>query len=189
MYKVLSIKQNEEVVLPILWTGEETNINHEVFLNGKGASVTVLMLLLGKKTDRLLTNINVYHQKPETKSRVIVKGIIGDDANVDFNGLVKIEKKSKGSNAWLAAHLLLLSKNAKGRAVPSLEILENDVKAGHATTVGRVNDLEIFYLMSRGLSKANAKSLIIQGFLSRFLDEFPQGTVKTKAMKQLRISQ
>lgn len=187
MNNKISVSENENLVLPVVWMGKEKEISYDISLNGKGASVTLLMLLLGKKENTVNINANVYHNHPETKSRVIVKGVMNDNSKVDFNGLVKIEKKSKGSNAWLSAHLMLLSKTATGRAVPSLEILENDIKAGHAVTVGRVDDKEIFYLMSRGLSKRLAKQLIIQGFLSRFLDEFPESEIKFNAFKALNL--
>lgn len=168
------VKENEEKILPILWLGEETQMSYNIQLAGNGASLILLMLLLGREMDKLDLKANIYHQKPNTKSKVIVKGALTDSAFVNFDGLVKIEPGAKGTNAWLAAHILLLSNKAKGRAVPSLEILENDIKAGHATTVGRVNDLELFYLQSRGLSESASKSLIIQGFLNSMLEEFPK---------------
>ena len=180
------IKQNEELILPVVWIGKEKEINYDISLSGVGSSLTFLMLLLGEKTDKVKININVNHKTKETKSKVIIKGIINDSASIDFDGLVKIEKGSKGSNAWLEARLLLLSKKAKGRAVPALEILENDIKAGHATTVGKVSEQELFYLMSRGLSKTKARDMIIQGFLSGFLQEFPDGKIKEEAQKILK---
>jgi Fe-S cluster assembly protein SufD len=180
------IKQNEELILPVVWIGKEKEINYDISLSGVGSSLTFLMLLLGEKTDKVIININVNHKTKETKSKVIIKGIINDSASIDFDGLVKIEKGSKGSNAWLEARLLLLSKKAKGRAVPALEILENDIKAGHATTVGKVSEQELFYLMSRGLSKTKARDMIIQGFLSGFLQEFPDGKIKEEAQKILK---
>jgi Fe-S cluster assembly protein SufD len=143
-------------------------------LAGNGAKVSFLMLLLGQKNDRLDIRANIYHEKPNTQSKVIMRGALTDSAFANFDGLIKIEPGAKGTNAWLAAHILLLSKKAKGRAVPNLEILENDIKAGHATTVGRVNDLELFYLMSRGLSEQSAKTLIVKGFLKSMIEEFPE---------------
>lgn len=184
--KNIIIKDNEELVLPVVWLGKEKEINYNIRLAGISSSLTFLMLLLGKKEDKIKIQININHQNKETKSKVIVKGILGDSANVDFNGLVKIEPGSKGSNAWLSADLLLLSGRAKGRAVPALEILENDIKAGHATTVGKVSDAELFYLMSRGLSKTKAQDLIIQGFLSGFLQTFPEGNVKEETQRKLK---
>lgn len=184
--KNITIKENEELVLPVIWFGKEKEINYNIKLAGDNSSLTFLMLLLGRKEDKVKIEINVDHQNKETKSKVIVKGIIKDSSSVDFNGLVKIEPGSKGSNAWLSANLLLLSDRAKGRAVPSLEILENDIKAGHATTIGKVSDTELFYLMSRGLSKTKAQDLIIQGFLSGFLQAFPNGEIKEDILKKLK---
>jgi Fe-S cluster assembly protein SufD len=168
--KNIIIKKNENLVLPVIWSGKEKEVNYDIKLTGVNSSLTLLMLLLGKKEDKVKIQVNVDHQVIETKSRIIVKGIVDDSANVDFNGLVRIEKGAKGSNTWLSANLLLLSDSAEGRAVPALEILENDVKAGHATTIGKINDAELFYLMSRGLSKAKATDLIVRGFLNGFLD-------------------
>ncbi len=184
--KNIIVKENESLVLPVIWFGKEKEINYNICLAGVSSNLTFLMLLLGKKEDKVKIQVNVDHQNKETKSKVIVKGIVGEAAEVDFNGLVKIEPGSKGSNAWLCANLLLLSDKAKGKVVPALEILENDIKAGHATTVGKVSDTELFYLMSRGLSKIKARNLIIQGFLSGFLQAFPKGNVKEELLKKLK---
>src|SRR5690348_17893472 len=159
------VKENEELVLPALWTGEESELAYNITLSGKGASVKFVGLLLGRHDQGLKLKITVVHQAENTKSNVIIKSALKDTSSVFFDGLIKIENGAKGTNAWLAAHLLLLSQKSRGIAVPNLEILENDIKAGHAATVGRINDLELFYLMSRGLTEDSAKNLIIQGFL------------------------
>lgn len=187
--KNIIIKKNEELILPVVWLGKEKEINYDIKLTGVGSSLTFLMLLIGKKEDKVKIQVNITHQNKETKSKVIVKGIIDDSANIDFEGKVRIEQCSKASNAWLSANLLLLSDKAKGRAVPALEILENDIKAGHATTVGKINDAELFYLMSRGLSKIQAQNLIIKGFLNGFLQTFPDGQIKEQARKRLRYEE
>jgi Fe-S cluster assembly protein SufD len=177
----LVVKENETLVLPVLWTGEETELSYSIFLSGAGASVKFLGLLLGQENQSVKMHITVIHQAKDTKSEVIIKSALRDTSQVHFDGLIKIEPGAKGTNAWLAAHLLLLSPRTRGSAVPNLEILENDVKAGHATTVGRINELELFYLMSRGLSEEQAKRLIVDGFLQDMLKEFPgalRGSIK-----------
>jgi Fe-S cluster assembly protein SufD len=184
MTEEIIIKQNEELVLPILWTGEETQMHYDIKLAGKGAKITLLALLLGRETQKVDLKTKISHQGQQTTSKIIVKGALNDSAAIFFDGLVKIEPGATGTNAWLAAHILLLSNKAKGIAVPSLEILENDIKAGHATTVGRVNDMELFYLMSRGLSERAATSLIVQGFLNSMLEEFPE-KIADQARKEL----
>jgi Fe-S cluster assembly protein SufD len=184
MHKKIVINKNQEKILPILWLGDENQLSYDIILNGENAKITLFALLIGKKTDKLNIVTNISHKKPNTQSKIIVRGALTDNAFVDFDGLVKIEKGAKGTNAWLGAHILLLSDKARGRAVPSLEILENDIKAGHAATVGRVNDLELFYLMSRGLSKEASKSLIVHGFLNSMLNEFPD-KISVKAKREL----
>lgn len=184
MLNTIILKENEERVLPILWLGEESQLQYDIRLVGRGAKLELLMLLLGKDFDKLDINANIVHESPDTKSNIVVRGALSGHAFVNFDGLVRIEKGAKQTNAWLGAHILLLSKQARGRAVPGLEISENDIKAGHAATVGRVNDMELFYLMSRGISKKTAKSLIVGGFVSGMLNAFPE-EIADKARKQL----
>lgn len=178
MSKKIIIKENEEVFLPLLWTGVEQEITYDICLSERGAKLNILGLLLGRGQQELELKINVTHGAPDTKSEVILKGVLVDRAKINFEGLVNIEKGSKGTNTWLGSHLLLLSDQSRGRAVPSLEIKENDIKAGHAATVGKINDLEIFYLMSRGLSAIEAKWLIVDGFLQSILTKFPESLSK-----------
>jgi len=168
------VKENEELVLPALWIGEEKELVYNITLAGKGSSVKFLGLLLGHEDQGLKLKITVTHQAENTKSEVIIKSALRDSSSVFFDGLIKIEKGAKGTNAWLAAHLLLLSPKSRGIAVPNLEIIENDIKAGHAATVGRINDLELFYLMSRGIPEERAKELIVRGFLESIINQFPQ---------------
>lgn len=188
MIKKLAVTNAGELFLPLIWTGNETEINYDISLSKEGASIRLLMLMIGNEDSWADVNIKITHEKPQTKSMVIVRGILSDTARINFNGLVKINKGSALSNAWLAAHLLLTSDKARGRTVPSLEILENDVKAGHATTVGKISESEIFYLMSRGISKTKAKQIIVSGFLSGLLNEFPDSEEKQLALSRIKYA-
>lgn len=185
MSKKIIVKKNEKRVVPVIWTGKQDEFDYQIKLTGQGADLTLLMLLLGNGSKNLVINTDVIHQASDTKSRIIVKGALNDSSHVDFEGLVKIEHGAKRSNAWLAAHMLLLSEQAGGRAVPKLEIIENDVKAGHASTVGKVDELQLFYLMSRGLTKEASTRLVVQGFLESILSEFPVKDA-AKARKELK---
>ena len=178
--KNLKLVKNEEVFLPIIWRGEEAVMEINVNLVGDGSKIRILGLLIGKKTDHLDIKLKVSHTGRDTQSEIVFKGVLENESGVNFEGLVKINKNAKKTNAWLAVHLLLLSDKANGRAIPSLEILENDIKAGHATTVGKVNDLEMFYLQSRGLSKKLAKQLIVEGFLKSVMDQMPEKNLEFK---------
>lgn len=186
--KEIVVKENENLVLPVLWTGEETELSYTVTLAEKGASVKLIGLLLGHESQSLKLKVTVIHDAENTTSDVIIKSALWDTSQIFFDGLIKIEKGAKGTNAWLAAHLLLLSPKSKGIAVPNLEILENDIKAGHAATVGRLNDLELFYLMSRGLPEEKAKQLIVDGFLQSIISQFP-ADLQRKANLSFRAEQ
>jgi Fe-S cluster assembly scaffold protein SufB len=82
-----------------------------------------------------------------------------------FKGMIKIDKEAKASESYLAGHAILLDKSAKSDAIPGLEIETNEVKATHSASVAQLDENEIFYLMSRGLSRDGAKREIVNGFL------------------------
>jgi Fe-S cluster assembly protein SufD len=77
-----------------------------------------------------------------------------------------IEKNAQQTKSFLRENVLLLSPNAKAEAIPNLEIEANDVKCSHAATISNISDEEVFYLMSRGISRKEAEELIVEGFLT-----------------------
>jgi Fe-S cluster assembly scaffold protein SufB len=82
-----------------------------------------------------------------------------------FKGMIKINKNAKSTESYLAGHAILLDKGAKSDAIPGLEIESNEVKATHSASVSQIDEKQIFYLMSRGLSEESAKREIVGGFL------------------------
>jgi len=151
----------------IIWTGKEKEIIFEKVLGKKGEELELKILLMGKEDKNVSVRVSVRHAAPDTKSKVIVKGVLDDRSRVDFEGLTIIDNGARNSNAWLESRLLLISDKASGRAVPNLEISEFEVKAGHAATVGKIDEMEIFYLMSRGLSRETTVKLIADGFIGK----------------------
>lgn len=89
-------------------------------------------------------------------------------------------KRSKGSDAQQESRILMLSPQARGDANPILLIDDNDVTAGHAASIGRVNPEQLYYLMSRGLQKRLAEKLVIRGFLAPVLDEIPLKEIRNE---------
>jgi Fe-S cluster assembly scaffold protein SufB len=179
----ITLGRDEERTIGVLWTGKETELDYTIKLAEPGAKVTFVGLLIGRETATLSMKVRVQHAAANTTSKVVIKSALSGNAKVGIEGLVAIDPGAKGTNAWLAAHLLL-SEHAKGLAIPSLEILENDIKAGHATTVGRISDLELFYLMSRGLDRVQAKRLVVNGFLQDMIDQLPKAQA-ARAQREL----
>lgn len=169
------IGKDQERVIPIFWLGNKNVLQEqEIILAAPGAKVILVGLLLGLGQAQFTTKTKIIHAAGNTQSQTIFKGVLKDRSQIDFDGLVKIDKGAKGANAQMTARFLLLSDQAKARAVPSLEIDENEVVCGHAAAVGKIDQEQLFYLMSRGLTKHMAIKLIVEGFftdMARFLPD------------------
>ena len=92
----------------------------------------------------------------------------------NFYGLVSIRKGAKNTDTFFREDALLLSDTAKAEASPSLEIDENEVKAGHASTVGPVDEEQLFFLMSRGIIQKQARKLIVKGYFAGIMSKLPK---------------
>lgn len=140
------------------------NGNLEIILAGMGAKVNVEGIWKGKGDEGLSGDLRIVHKAPETVSKVNIRGVMFDKSQANFDGLIRIEKGAKNADGFLRADFLLFDE-AKAKPLPYLEILENEVKAGHAATVTKVDEDQLFYLQSRGISRQNAEKAIVEGFL------------------------
>lgn len=113
-----------------------------------------------------------------TEGHILQHGVMKDSATNIFNGIGKIENGASGANAEQTSRVLMLSERARGDANPILLIEEDDVMAGHAASVGRVDPLQLYYLMSRGITQTEAERLIIHGFLAPVVSQLPIESVK-----------
>ncbi|WP_438431850.1 Fe-S cluster assembly protein SufD [Gorillibacterium sp. sgz500922] len=142
-------------------------------LNGSGSSADAKVICVGNGEQRMnLTTRNVHIGKA-TESDMSTRAVMRESSTAIINGITKIEKGATGANGQQAEKVLMLSPTARGDANPILLIDEDDVKAGHAASVGQVNPEQIFYLMSRGLTKQEAERLVIYGFLAPVVAEIP----------------
>ena len=170
---IIHVKEGEMKIVPILWFGgSDRTLKTRVLLDKRGSSAKVLCFFFAK-SGTLTLETEVVHDAPDTFSRTIIKGVLDGTARADYEGRVVIRKGSKRADADLNEHAILLSPQARANAIPRLEVLENEVKAGHGATVGKIGEEELFYLATRGLPKDEAKALIVRGFLEAFVDEFP----------------
>ncbi|MDD4319760.1 MAG: SufD family Fe-S cluster assembly protein [Candidatus Peribacteraceae bacterium] len=125
-----------------------------------------------------LSATNVFRGR-EGGGEILMKGIVRDRAQVRCDGRIEIGAGGGGTDTYLTQNVLMLDATAKVDAVPALEIKTNDVKAGHAATVTKVSEEDLFYMTSRGLGREEAYRLYVQGFLadmlSRIADEEQRG--------------
>jgi Fe-S cluster assembly protein SufD len=101
------------------------------------------------------------------------KGAVADQSRSVYTGLIEIEKGAKRTDARQTNHNLLLSPAAHADSVPNLDIRENDVMCAHASSVGPLDELQRWYLESRGVSREDAERLMIQGFFYEMLANLP----------------
>jgi Fe-S cluster assembly protein SufD len=130
----------------------------------------------GEQTQNFTTRV-IHHGK-RTEGFILQHGVMKDSATAIFNGIGKIEHGASKSNAEQESRVLILSEKARGDANPMLLIDEDDVMAGHAASVGRVDPVQLYYLMSRGINKQEAERLIIHGFLAPVVNQLPIEPVK-----------
>jgi len=134
------------------------NINY----NGRNLKKT-LVVNPGETVN--LTTISRY-TKPHQTGVVEIRAVVRENAFLKLEGTIIIAKGAELVEGFLRQKVLLVGENARAVAIPELEIECNEVKASHAASVGRIDEEQIFYLMSRGLSKKEAEELIIEAFLS-----------------------
>jgi Fe-S cluster assembly protein SufD len=135
----------------------------------------------GEQTQNFTTS--VIHYGKHTEGYILKHGVMKDSATSIFNGIGKIEHGASKSNAEQESRVLMLSDKARGDANPILLIDEDDVTAGHAASVGRIDPTQLYYLMSRGIPKTEAERLIIHGFLAPVVNQIPIESVKKQLIE------
>jgi len=110
------------------------------------------------------------HAAPNTESDFAFKGALRERATAVWRGMIRVEENAQKTNAYQENRNLLLSNEAHADSIPGLEIMANDVRCTHGATLGRIDRDELFYLMARGLSRAEAERLIVRGFFQDVLD-------------------
>jgi Fe-S cluster assembly protein SufD len=142
-------------------------------LKGNGSSADAKVICVGIGEQKLNLTTRAVHIGKASTSDMITRAVMRDASTAIINGITKIEKGATGANGQQTEKVLMLSPKARGDANPILLIDEDDVKAGHAASVGQVNPEQMYYLMSRGISKETAQRLIIYGFLAPVVSEIP----------------
>ena len=134
-------------------------------MKASGASAEDVEIIFGANTQSFDVTSNLLHFGPHSRGRVLVKSVLKDTSKSLFKGMIKIGKDGKGTESYLAGHAILLDKGAKSDSIPGLEIETNEVKATHSASVAQMDENQIYYLTTRGLSREGAKREIVSGFL------------------------
>jgi Fe-S cluster assembly protein SufD len=139
-------------------------------LAGQGATSRVTGAYFADGHQHLDYDTFQEHIAPNTTSDFAFKGALRDQATTVWRGMIRVEHEAQKTNAYQENRNLLLSEQAHADSIPGLEILANDVRCTHGATLGQVDRDQLFYLMSRGLSRSEAERLIVRGFFQDVLD-------------------
>ena len=151
--------------------GKQTKSYISNFLQGNGSEVDEKHVLFGSGQQQFDIKQLVFHQSPSTRGRTALKAALEGASSSVFDGMIKIAKEAANTDAFLEAHSIILKKGCRSNNIPGLEIENNDVKATHSATVTQIDDEHLFYITARGITRENAKRMIVLGFLESIADE------------------
>jgi Fe-S cluster assembly protein SufD len=153
--------------------GKFSKTRVEASLVGQGANAELKAIYFASGDQFFDFHTLQDHRVGNTRSDLLFKGALQDNARTVYAGLIRIEKGAARSDAYQANRNLVLSDHAKATSIPMLEIDNNDVRCTHGATVGPVDPEHLFYLRSRGIPETTAKRMLIQGFFGAVLERIP----------------
>jgi Fe-S cluster assembly protein SufD len=158
--------------------GRMTKTNSYFDLAGPGARAFVHGFMFGDDRQHFHLHTLQRHLADHGTSDLLIKACLKDRARSVYQGLIQVSEGAQRTDAYQANRNLLLSETARADSIPGLEILANDVRCTHGATIGQVDEEQLFYLMARGLRRAEAQRLIVEGFFAPVLDRIPLENVR-----------
>ena len=153
--------------------GDYARLRSETLLTGEGGESDQLAVYFADESQMLDFRTLQDHDAPRTRSNLLFKGAVEDVARSVYSGLVRLRTTAQKANAFQTNRNLVLSEGAHAESIPNLEIEANDVKCSHASTVGPIDDDQLYYLESRGIPPDDAERLIVLGFFDDVLERLP----------------
>ena len=154
-------------------------------LIGEGAFANSQLIALTTANQQLGINNRVTNRSPHSQGLINQRGVALGNSRLIFNGIGQIIHGAHGSTAEQQNRLLMMSPQAVGDANPILLIDENDVEAGHAASVGKINQEQLYYLLSRGIPKKQAQRMVIRGFLSAVITSISDRNIRQEMIEIL----
>ncbi len=157
----------------------------KVVMDQPGARCNLDGLYLADGNQGIEYNVDVKHLSGNCSSSQLFKGVLDNHARASFRGTILVAKDSQKTEAYQANHNLLLSKEAKITTKPQLEIYADDVKCSHGASIGRLDELGLFYLRSRGISLPEAQTLQQMAFVQDVLGKIKTDTIRERLEKMV----
>jgi len=153
--------------------GEYARLRSESRLDGQGGESDLTAVYFGDGHQMLDFRTLQDHVAPNTRSDLLFKGAVEDEAQSVYSGLIRVRKEAQKTRAFQTNRNLVLTEGAEAKSVPNLEIEADDVKCSHASAVGPIDDEQLYYLATRGVPPEEAERLIVLGFFDDVFDRLP----------------
>jgi Fe-S cluster assembly protein SufB len=144
-----------------------------VILKGRGAKGMVLSIAVAGKGQHQDAGAKMIHLAPDTSSTIVSKSISKHGGKVTYRGLASFGRNAEGAKANIKCDTLIMDNQSTSDTIPYNEIMNDNITLEHEATVSKVSEDQLFYLMSRGLSDAEATQMIVMGFIEPFTKELP----------------
>ncbi len=152
----------------------------DTVLNGPGATALLSGLYFADGVQHLDLGTEQNHLYPNTTSDLLYKGALKGQARAVWRGMIRVAPQAQRTDGYQANRNLLLSDQAHADSLPGLEIMADDVRCTHGSTVGQLDAEEIFYLMARGIPRPEAEHLVVNGFFAPILDRIPWAEMRER---------
>jgi Fe-S cluster assembly protein SufD len=153
-------------------------VRMETRLAGQGSGARVTGAYAGEGSQHLDFDTTQEHAAPNTTSDLAFRGVLDDNATAVWRGMIKVDRGAQQTDAFQESRNLILSKSAHADAIPGLEIEADDVRCTHAAAVAQIDAEQLHYLQAHGLPEAEAKRLVIEGFLEALVERLGTGPVR-----------
>ncbi len=170
----------------VLVGSKRTKLGVESDIRGNGAVVKLYGLVAGGDHQRIDVNSFQRVDGKASTSDLLYLSALYEAAHAIFYGVIRVEPTSSGTGSYQECRNMLLSDKAGADPIPVLEILTNDVvRCGHGATAGRIDDTELFYIMSRGLDRSTAEQMLVRGFFQRVVNDIPDVQIRARVIGAL----
>jgi len=160
-------------------------LNEDVFLQGEQANLDIDLLDVGGQDHHATINQHVHHHAKKTYSQIHNWLISNDNAKMAYYVNGSIAKGFEKSNCQQLNKGIILSEQGEIKVIPSLFIDEYDVQAGHGAAIGQIDENQLFYLKSRGMTETQAKNLIISGYINPFITKIKQKDLQAQIKRRI----
>lgn len=160
-----------------------------VYLYGKGAKGEVLSIAFAGADQHQDAGAKMFHFAPNTSSRIVSKSISKAGGRTSYRGLVQVMPGATNSKVYVSCDALLIDDKSRSDTYPYMKIKENNVEVQHEATVEKIGEEKLFYIMSKGISRADAESMLVNGFIEPVTREIPlEYSIELNRLMQLEMS-